>query len=152
MIDVDEESFRRFCKMCGLEERPISVEKLGALLKPLLDNYGVRYAILFGSSVRGNEKSKDIDIAVSMEKPDLLNLGKLLVDIADVPSVHEDRVDLVLLENATLYLIHSIIMEGKIIYGDKNLAYSELLRKYLEYLDINQTFKFAESKPTRQRN
>jgi hypothetical protein len=73
-------------------------------------------------------------------------LGRLLVEVAEALNVHEDMVDLVLIEHAPKHLIHTIISEGKVIYGKLQEAYLDLTKHYIEYLDINETLKIAEKK------
>lgn len=108
------------------------------LLADVFKRHRVRYALLFGSMAREGVGS-DYDIAISAKMDSALELGKLLVEVSDALNVHEDRVDLVLIEHAPKHLIYTIISEGKIIYGRAEEAYAELTKHYLEYLDVNET-------------
>jgi predicted nucleotidyltransferase len=93
---------------------------------------------LFGSRAREGF-GRDYDIAVVFEKrpTSALELGILLVDLAEAVGVHEELIDLVDLDTAPLSVVKTVVDEGKIIYGD-NGALDYLWRKYLEYLDANE--------------
>jgi len=117
-------------------------------LASIFEKKRVRYAILFGSMARRGA-GKDYDIAISAEMTSALELGGLLVEIAEALNVHEDRIDLVLIEHAPKHLVHTIIMEGKVIYGSREEAYSDLAKHYIEYLDMNETLEaLKERKPS----
>lgn len=108
-------------------------------LAPVFRKHRVRYAFLFGSRARQGS-GRDYDIAVSAPMASALELGKLLVDLAEALGVGEEEVDLALVENAPGHLIHTIALEGLLIYGDPDEAYSDLLKRYLEYLDVNVSY------------
>ena len=110
-------------------------------LREVFEEYDVRYAVLFGSRTR---EGRDYDIAVSGEFRSALELGGLLVDVAEALGVHEDLVDLVHIESAPLTLIYTIISEGVVIYGDPDEALWDLTKRYLEYLDMNETWAIVE--------
>ena len=112
-------------------------------LNKVFERYNVRYAVLFGSRAREG-KGRDYDIAVSGEFRSALELGGLLVDVAEALGVHEDLVDLVHIESAPLTLIYTIISEGVVIYGDPDEALWDLTKRYLEYLDMNETWAIVE--------
>lgn len=111
-------------------------------LENVFKRHGVKYAYLFGSKARGG-RGRDYDIAVFVNVEDALKLGKLLVDVAEALGVHEDQVDLVHLDTAPLHIVYTVLNEGKPIYGDPEEAYYALYRKYLEFLDMNE----SERKP-----
>lgn len=114
-------------------------------LKKVFEKHGVRYAVLFGSRARGR-RGGDIDIAVSGLFKNALQLGRLLVDLADALAVREDRIDLVHLESAPPSLLMTVLREGIIIYGDVDEALWELSKSYIELLDMNETLRLAETK------
>ena len=57
-----------------------------------------------------------------------LELGLLLVDLAEALGVHEEQIDLVDLDTALLSLVKTVVDEGKILYGD-NEAFGLSLEK-----------------------
>lgn len=128
----------------SLQVDPFRGEALKQLAN-VFEKHNVRYALLFGSSARGGA-GRDYDIAVSAKMSSALELGRLLVEVAEALNVHEDVVDLVLIEHAPKHLIHTIVSEGKVIYGKPEEAYLDLTKHYIEYLDINETLKIAEKK------
>ncbi len=123
----------------GLHVDPSFMPKL----ERVLSKHRVRYALLFGSRAREGS-GRDYDIAISGEFSSYIEVGKLLVEIAEALGVREDEVDLVLVESAPLHLIHTIVSEGKIVYGDQSLAVEELSRRYVEYIDVNEAYRAAE--------
>ncbi len=120
-----------------------TISDLEVKLSKVFKRHGVRYAVVFGSIARQGH-GRDIDIAVSWNIDSMLKLGRLLVDIADALNVHEDTIDLVHIESAPLSLIKSIIEDGKIIYGDRDIVLKELTKYYLEYLDVNETYRYVK--------
>jgi len=128
----------------SLQVDPFEGEGLKRLAS-VFERHEIYYALLFGSTARG-EAGRDYDIAVSAKMGSALELGKLLVEVAEALNVHEDRVDLVLLEYAPKHLIHTIVLEGKVIYGNPEEAYLDLTKHYIEYLDINETLQISEKK------
>jgi len=100
--------------------------------------HGVKYAFLFGSRARAGA-GRDYDIAVVFERRpnNALELGLLIVDLAEALGVHEDLIDLVDLDSAPLTIVKTVIDEGRVLRGgDEALDY--LWRKYLAYLDANE--------------
>ena len=71
-----------------------------------------------------------------------LELGFLVVELAEAVGVHEELIDLVDLDAAPLSLVKTIIDGGKLLYGD-NEAFDYLWRKYLEYLDANELTEYT---------
>ena len=125
----------------GLDVDPGSLSEL----RRVFEKYGVKYAVLFGSRAREGA-GRDYDLAISGEFDSYIEVGKMLVEIAEVLGVSEDEVDIVLVDSAPLHLIHTVVSEGEIVYGDLDLAVQELSKKYLEYVDINEAYKIAEER------
>jgi uncharacterized protein YutE (UPF0331/DUF86 family) len=119
----------------GVNDMSISAEVISEKLRAVFERHGVRYAILFGSRARGGF-GRDFDIAVSMRVESGLELGRLIVDIAEALGVHEDLVDLVHIESAGSGIMYTILNEGIVIYGDPEQAREELYKRYLEILDM----------------
>ena len=111
-------------------------------LREVFEHHKVKFAFLFGSRARGGE-GRDYDIAVSVEVKSALDLGRLLVDVAEALGVHEDLVDLVHLDTAPLSVVLTILEEGELLYGDPDEAYHALFKRYVEFLDINEALKRA---------
>lgn len=127
-----------------LVSRDPTVLNLGEELKNVLRKWGVEYAILFGSLARKGQ-GKDIDIALKVKLKSGIELGKLLTDVAEALKVKEDDVDIVLLDDAPLGLLKTIIDEGVIIYGDESKALDYLSSAYIRLLDWLETLRFAEN-------
>jgi len=114
---------------------PRGVKDLPNKLRGVFERSGVRFAFLFGSKARTGE-GRDYDIAVSLDARSALELGRLLVEVAEALGVREDLVDLLHLDTASSSLIYTVLCEGILIYGDEEEAYGWLYRRYLELLDI----------------
>lgn len=151
--DMEEEAFRemerKLPKIINVIRDFIERLKLDPevdeRLKEVFKRHGVKFAFLFGSRARCGE-GRDYDIAVSINVKSALELGKLLVDIADALGVHEDLIDLIHIETAPQTIIYTILNEGKLIYGDPDEAYHALYKRYIEMLDINETYRIAQGK------
>ena len=113
-------------------------------LREVFERHNVKFAFLFGSMARSGE-GRDYDIAVSVEVKSALDLGRLLLDVAEALGIHEDLVDLVHFDTAPLSIILTILKEGRLVYGDPDEAYHALFKRYLELLDLNETLKGVAS-------
>ena len=100
----------------------------------------VEFAYLFGSVAMGTERMEsDMDIAVYLN--DQLfeeQMGQYRLELIDLLEETTGRkIDLVILNTASLKLIHQVLMYGKIIYvenEEKEKAFAWKKRK--EYLDF----------------
>ncbi len=119
------------------------------LSKMFAEKYGdeIKYAVVFGSVAREG-CGRDVDIAVKFKtRPrSALDLGMLIVDIAEALGLHEDLVDLVDIDNAPLGLLKSIIEDAVPIYGDLEEIRDDLTRKYILMLDYWETKKYIKKK------
>jgi len=148
---LEEEAFRE------MEERlPIVLDKLrGCIDADEIDprelrgvdevfrRYGVRYALLFGSRARG-EPGRDYDIAVSVELKSALEMGGLLMDLAEALGCPETSIDLIHIDSAPMGILYTLLNEGVIIYGDREEAFADLSRRYIELLDLRSTLTYVE--------
>jgi len=148
--ELEEEAFkemeRRLPKVIEaakkhLERAGIDLN-VGERLRKAFEHHKVKFAFLFGSRARRGE-GRDYDIAVSVEVKSALDLGRLLVDVAEALGVHEDLVDLVHFDTAPLSVILTILEEGELLYGDPDEAYHALFKRYVEFLDISEALKRA---------
>jgi uncharacterized protein YutE (UPF0331/DUF86 family)/predicted nucleotidyltransferase len=147
---LEEEAFREMERRLPkvIEAVKKYVERVGAdpeadeRLREVFKRYNVKFAFLFGSRARGGE-GRDYDIAVSFEAKSALDLGRLLVDVAEALGVHEDLVDLVHFDTAPSNIILTILEEGKLVYGDPDEAYHALFKRYVELLDLNEALEDA---------
>ncbi len=87
-------------------------EKIASLLK----SHGVRKVAVFGSYVRGEEKSEsDIDIIVEFsERKSLLQLVRIERELSEELGI---KVDLLTEKSISPYLIDTIKREMRVIYG-----------------------------------
>lgn len=145
--DLEEEAFREMeGRLSGiLEALKALTERLGdpadslsqvcERLRKVFEESGVKYALLFGSRAREGVGG-DFDIAVSMDAKSALELGELLVNVAEALGVKEEQVDLVHIESAGLSMLYTILNEGILIYGNCEEAEEHLYKRYLELLDL----------------
>lgn len=148
---LEEEAFRE------MEERlPIVLDKLRGYIdadeidprelrgvEEVFRRYGVRYALLFGSRARG-EPGRDYDIAVSVELKSALEMGGLLMDLAEALGCPETSIDLIHIDSAPMGILYTLLNEGVIIYGDREEAFADLSRRYIELLDLRSTLTYVE--------
>ena len=123
--DLEEEAFREMEeKLPQIIERLSNLisnvgdpakrdlEDLRAKLRPVFERHHVRYAVLFGSRARAGV-GRDYDIVVSANLRSALELGELIVDIAEALDVHEDLMDVVHIESVDAGMLYSIIRDGQ---------------------------------------
>jgi len=148
---LEEEAFREM-----EEELPIVLDKLRGCIdadeidprelrgvEEVFRRYGVRYALLFGSRARG-EPGRDYDIAVSVELKSALEMGGLLMDLAEALGCPESSIDLIHIDSAPMGILYTLLNEGVIIYGDREEAFADLSRRYIELLDLRSTLTYVE--------
>ena len=107
-------------------------------------------AYLFGSTAAGIErKGSDVDIAVYLDgkltPSRMMDLRFLLMDIFG--SLYDREVDVLLLNSASLKMIHQVLHHGELIYDrdpERTLAFA--LQKQKEYFD----FKYYIDKDIQQ--
>ena len=98
------------------------MNNLGAIdseaIKPILSQYGVEYAGIFGSFARGeNDDNSDIDILIRLKKPiGLFSLAELEQKLT---SVLKRKVDLVTERGLSPYIRDNVMSDLKYIYGTR---------------------------------
>ncbi len=92
----------------------ISIEEVKNKIIPLLKEYGVMRAALFGSLVRGEETNEsDIDILVELpEKASLLDLAGLKIDLEELL---KKEVDVITYDSIHPLLKDSILSEKVVV-------------------------------------
>lgn len=148
---LEEEAFREM-----EEQLPIVLDKLRGYIdadeidprelrgvEEVFRRYGVRYALLFGSRARG-EPGRDYDIAVSVELKSALEMGGLLMDLAEALGCPEASIDLIHIDSAPMGILYTLLNEGVIIYGDREEALADLSKRYIELLDLRSTLTYVE--------
>jgi len=89
------------------------------LIKNIALKYRLELIYLFGSKATGRcSKLSDIDIAVLLNNGDNFNLKDLLLDLIFEFSklFRSDKIDLVILNKASLAVQYNVISNGKILY------------------------------------
>jgi len=98
-------------------------------LKELFEKFeSVETAILFGSIARNKFSVHDIDIALKLNKEDLLETGYIITQIAKTLHISEDHIDILLLNQANPIILSKILKEGIIIKAKPNVI-EQLLQK-----------------------
>ncbi len=94
----------------------LTVEKIRELCTPLFEEYGVRYAYLFGSYAKGKATERsDVDLLVSMPVNGLA-FYELIERLRRALNKKIDLLDETQLENNTA-LVKEILQDGIKIYG-----------------------------------
>lgn len=112
------------------------------LIKETALKYDLQLIYLFGSRATGREtKVSDFDIAVLINKAKAYNLKKLILDlIFDFSQiVHSDKIDLVILNKASLAVQYNVISDGEILYElDPEIRYDYEVKVISLYLDFKR--------------
>jgi uncharacterized protein len=91
---------------------PLPADKLARFAK----RFGIRFVVMFGSCARGeNGPQSDIDIAIMPEPRRRPNLLTLYGDL--VPTLMDDRLDIVDLRHASPLLAWHVACEGRLLYA-----------------------------------
>lgn len=96
------------------------IKECKKILKEISKEFGIEYAIIFGSAAYGRRrKDSDLDIAVKL-KTEPKNAKEILRTISKISEKFEARLgietDILLLNTANLGLKYEIFKTGKLIY------------------------------------
>ncbi len=106
--------FNRKCKVLG---REFVLSRLRELFGRLEN---VEFAVVFGSLARDGFTSHDVDIAVKFSgEVGLLELGWVVVKVAETLNISEDLVDVIDLDRVHPQLLLNVLREGFVVKGDK---------------------------------
>ncbi len=119
-------------------------EELAKRLSSSFSKYGVvDVAYLFGSRARGNfteESDFDFAILLSKEFDDPYDLVRLIHDLAVALGVKDEKINMVILNDASLELAYKVISEGIIIYErnvEKRVDFEvNTLKFYLDFKPV----------------
>lgn len=96
----------------------------------------VKFAYLFGSQVRQDVgKRSDIDIAVYLDNGVDGFRYRLYLMEAIIKAVKNEKVDIIILNTATLLLCHQVVKNGVVLKDDKGQRLDFETRVLKEYLD-----------------
>ena len=112
------------------------------LFKETALKYELQLIYLFGSRATGRDtKVSDFDIAVLINKAKAYNLKKLILDLIFEFSkiIHSDKIDLVILNKASLAVQYNVISDGEILYElDPEIRYDYEVKVMSLYLDFKR--------------
>ena len=96
----------------------MTLEELKYKTKPVFDKYRIKYAGVFGSFARGEEKKdSDMDIMIDYHRPfsllDLIGLENALKDLL------QKKVDIVTENGASKYMKSGMLKDLKVFYGQR---------------------------------
>ncbi len=101
----------------------MTTDRLRMLLKnKLISEEKVCFAYLFGSQARQDAgKLSDIDIAIYLDHGVDVFRYRLYLMEAIMKIVKNDKVDIIILNNATLLMCHQVVKNGVVLKDDKIL-------------------------------
>ena len=112
------------------------------LIKKIALKYDLQLIYLFGSKATGRDtKVSDIDIAVLLNDREAYNLKNLILDlIFDFSRVFcSDKIDLVILNKASLAVQYNVISDGEILYAlNPETRYNYEVNLISLYLDFKR--------------
>jgi uncharacterized protein YutE (UPF0331/DUF86 family)/predicted nucleotidyltransferase len=112
-----------------MTKNKLTIDYVLPRLKELFEKFeNVETAILFGSIVKNKFSVHDIDIALKLNKEDLLEIGYIITQIANTLHISEDYIDIVLLNQANPIMLSKILKDGIIIKAQPKCI-EELLQK-----------------------
>ena len=97
----------------------------------------VKIALLFGSRVHGYSLKGDYDFAIYFGRPySLLEVGRLVSDIAEVLEASPDKVDLLVLDDAPPSVARDALMGIPIYVSDEYELFDLRFKILVQWLDI----------------
>jgi predicted nucleotidyltransferase len=116
-------------------------------IKNLLEQYDeILFALFFGSCVSGKHSGiSDLDIGISCQKPlDLIQLGKIILEIEKISNRKIDLIELNELYNKSPLLAYNIITNNSVIFQRNECAFVDFKRKtFLSYFDTERLRKMV---------
>lgn len=96
----------------------MTLEELQQKTKPIFEKYRVKYAGVFGSFARGEDKTdSDIDIMIDYYRP--FSLLKLIGLENDLKDLLQKKVDIVTENGASKYMKSRMLKDLKVFYGQR---------------------------------
>jgi len=113
-------------------------------LNSVFSRYGeVVVAYLFGSRARGDFTAEsDVDLAVLLSESfeDPYDLVRLVGQLATALGVKDEKINLVVLNDASLELAHKVISEGKAIFerdSERKVEFEvRVLKSYMDFKPV----------------
>jgi len=120
-----------------------------AVKKYLYDREEIIFAYLYGSLARGNEnKLSDIDIALYIDTDNIPasgSFGYRSEIISELQSLIKREVDLIILNDVSLYLAFNVLKDGKLLFTksakERTVFHNSIMR---EYLDLKAMYRVQE--------
>lgn len=127
------------------------------LVKALQQDNDILFAYLFGSYGKGKPTSLiDIDLAVYFRSRGHMMDKKIDLFLLVSGILKTDEIDIVLLNESTPLLIHSIMQTGKLLFSKDELErirfLSKNLKEYLEMEYYREKYQEAMKKRIKERN
>jgi predicted nucleotidyltransferase len=114
----------------------VEVSELETKLRALLADADIRFAFLFGSSVRrGPDAARDVDLAVSTRAPlSLMQRGAFEIELE---RALDKTVDVVDVDEASTLLRWEIVRDGRVVAArDEDALHAFRVLVPLEYADL----------------
>jgi len=116
-------------------------------LREIFVRYGVVLAYLFGSQAEGRARpGSDVDLAVLLPpgtpRERFIDTRLSLMN-AVMEALHTDKVDLVVLNEATPLLMHQVVKFGRVLYEDP------ITRPAIDFY-VYAAARYSDTAPTRQ--
>ena len=137
--DAPRLAYKMFSRVSTRDIDPIeSVDEIVDRLREVLKGR-VKAAFLFGGRIKGYTLKGDYDIAVYFGRDyGLLELGELVIDIANALKVNEDKVNVVCLDSADPELILEAVQGIPIIMDSQETLVDLKVKALINLLDVRE--------------
>jgi hypothetical protein len=89
-------------------------------IKEFCEKYKIVFGYLFGSYIENDRTlNSDLDIAIYLKEPYRISLAEINSELIKI--LNRDRVDIVILNKASLFMQFKIIQKGKLVYCSNDL-------------------------------
>ena len=110
-------------------------------VEEIAQKYSLELILLFGSQATGKARPEsDFDVAFLSEKK-LSFEEELQLDVDFMPIFHSDKIDLVNLRNANPLLLHEVVRDARLVYGDEGKFFEFQAYVFKNYIDHQSLFE-----------
>ncbi len=121
-------------------EQKVLLTKIENLKTALIQQEDIIFAYLFGSYATGKfHKKSDIDIAVFLKESVDVDFFYRKLELIDLVSaiIKKNKIDIVILNQATPFVVHSVLKTGKLLFcKNEKVRISFEVKNMREYMEL----------------
>ena len=129
-------------------KKHLDVAKISEKVRALAEDYGIIYAILFGSTIKGRfiKGESDIDLAIKVNKLDKKELFSFLKSF--LRDLNIDNLDVAVIHFSPFSLNYEILTKGRVIFcKDEDELFEDrlkIIKLHDDWLNFSKLFEKRE--------